>query len=152
VNVYVATSWRNPRQQEIVKLLRADGHEVYDFRDPSNYAFHWRDIDTWWDRWTPEQCRDALDHDLAVTSFRIDMAAMEAADVCVLLQPCGRSAHLEAGWFAAHPDKKLVILLHDGDPESMFKLADAICVTEVELLETLQGMRAEYKAGLPPFG
>jgi hypothetical protein len=152
MNIYVATSWRNPRQQEIVKLLRAQGYEVYDFRDPANYAFHWRHIDPGWDSWTPEQCRDALDHELALKSFASDKAAMEAAQVCVLVQPCGRSAHLEAGWFAACPNKKLVILLHDGDPEAMFKLADAICATTEELLAMLDGMRREYDAWLPPFG
>lgn len=138
MNVYVATSWRNPRQQEIVKLLRAQGYDVYDFRDPSNFSFHWRQIDRRWRDWTPEQCRAALDHGLACKSFSSDKAAMEKADVCVLVQPCGRSAHLEAGWFGAQPDKRLIILLADGDPESMFKLADALCVTDEELLTALQ--------------
>lgn len=32
--IYVASSWRNSIQAEIVAALRAEGHEVYDFRNP----------------------------------------------------------------------------------------------------------------------
>ena len=31
---YVASSWRNPFQQEVVNILRDLGHEVYDFKNP----------------------------------------------------------------------------------------------------------------------
>ncbi len=30
MKIYVASSWRNQFQQEVVALLRAEGHEVYD--------------------------------------------------------------------------------------------------------------------------
>ena len=30
MKVYVASSWRNERQQEIVRALREAGHDVYD--------------------------------------------------------------------------------------------------------------------------
>lgn len=32
--IYVASSWRNPYFPEVVKRLRAEGHDVYDFRNP----------------------------------------------------------------------------------------------------------------------
>lgn len=32
--IYVASSWRNPFQQEVVNILRDLGHEVYDFKNP----------------------------------------------------------------------------------------------------------------------
>jgi hypothetical protein len=34
VKIYVASSWRNGQQQDVVARLRAAGHEVYDFRAP----------------------------------------------------------------------------------------------------------------------
>jgi hypothetical protein len=33
--IYLASSWRNERQPELVRILREAGHEVYDFRNPA---------------------------------------------------------------------------------------------------------------------
>lgn len=38
--IYVASSWKNERLDEVVKALRADGHDVYDFRE---HSFEWRE-------------------------------------------------------------------------------------------------------------
>ena len=47
--IYVATSWRNEEQPNMVNMLRADGHEVYDFRNPPGQAgFGWEQIDPEW--------------------------------------------------------------------------------------------------------
>ena len=35
MNIYVASSWRNAYQPEVVARLRSEGHSVYDFRNPS---------------------------------------------------------------------------------------------------------------------
>jgi hypothetical protein len=37
--------WRNPLQAGVVAVLRAAGHEVYDFKNPhaGNHGFHWSD-------------------------------------------------------------------------------------------------------------
>lgn len=32
--IYVASSWRNVFQQDVVGILRDLGHEVYDFKNP----------------------------------------------------------------------------------------------------------------------
>lgn len=34
MKIYVASSWRNNRQPDVVKFLRDLGHEVYDFKNP----------------------------------------------------------------------------------------------------------------------
>ena len=34
--IYVASSWRNKYQPEVVTALRKAGHEVYDFRNPKD--------------------------------------------------------------------------------------------------------------------
>jgi hypothetical protein len=53
---------------------------------------------------------------------------MEWADTCVLVLPCGRSAHLEAGWFCGQ-GKRCIILTRDGEePELMALLATDICI------------------------
>lgn len=44
--IYIASSWRNSYQQDVVSFLRNKGHEVYDFRNPphGNGGFQWSDI------------------------------------------------------------------------------------------------------------
>ena len=48
--IYVASSWRNDNQPEVVEKLKDAGHEVYDFRHPSvdNNGFGWSEIDPDW--------------------------------------------------------------------------------------------------------
>ena len=138
MKVYVASSWRNTHQSLVVDALRAIGDEVYDFRNPPKRGrgFHWSDIDENWQLWSPEKYRDSLDHDVAVSGFESDLDAMEWADAFVLVMPCGRSAHLEMGW-ACGRGKKTIILLDNGEPELMNKLADHICVSLAEVIKAL---------------
>ena len=101
--IYVASSWRNEFQPEVVKTLRALGHEVYDFRNPPHGrgGFQWSSIGEDWLEWSAEQYRENLNHPIAEAGFKSDLDAMLACDVCVLVLPCGRSAHTEAGWYSA---------------------------------------------------
>ena len=125
MKIYVASSWRNEYQQAIVADLRDHGHEVYDFKNPpGRTGFSWREIDDNWQRWTPKQYLAALHTKEAAAGFKSDFDAMKAADACVLALPCGRSAHLEAGWFTG-AGKPLFVLtgLALGEPELMYLLA-----------------------------
>ncbi|MFW5920202.1 MAG: hypothetical protein ACOCUS_00075, partial [Polyangiales bacterium] len=72
--------------------------------------------------WTPVHFRQALRHPIAVDGFESDRAGLEWCDRLVLLLPCGRSAHLEAGW-AAGSGRPVHVLLADGEPELMYLLA-----------------------------
>jgi hypothetical protein len=139
--IYLASSWRNERQPAVVALLRGAGHEVYDFRNPrpGQPGFRWSEVDPGWQEFSPEAFRAALAHPSAVRGYARDFDAMQWADTCVLLLPCGRSAHLEAGWFAG-AGRRLVIMLAPGqEPDLMYKLASTICVTEQELLAAVNG-------------
>jgi len=135
MNIYVASSWRNEQQPSVVHALRSEGHEVYDFRhpDPGDNGFAWSDIDPDWQRWTPDQFRKQLDHPIAKIGYSKDWSAMQHADAFVLVMPCGRSAHLEAGW-AIGAGKPTAILLSDGEPELMYKLASSILLTIDEVV------------------
>ena len=73
----------------------------------------------------------------AVRQFHNDIKAMEACDACVLVLPCGRSAHTEAGWFAGRGKKTVVYIPERLEPELMYKLFDGVCCTMEELVETL---------------
>ena len=137
--VYVASSWRNPYQPEVVACLRTAGHEVYDFRNPEENpgGFHWADVDPDWQEWTAREYIDHLDHPVAEKGFGADLRAMKWADCCVLVLPCGRSAHTEAGWFAGRGLKTIVYIPEKQEPELMYKLFDAVVDTVDGILKLL---------------
>ena len=138
--IYLASSWRNPRQPESVSALRGAGHEVYDFRNPFNAdgGFAWSDIDPDWENWTAKEYRsNLLNNPIASHGFINDLRAMQWADVCVLLLPCGRSAHLEAGWFCGQGKRCIILTLDGEEPELMALLATDICVDMQEVIGLL---------------
>jgi NTP pyrophosphatase (non-canonical NTP hydrolase) len=141
-NIYVASSWRNPIQQEIVRVLRGAGHAVYDFRNPTpdNYGFSWSAVNPDWLKWTPEQFITELysGHQAIEHGFAFDKNALDWADTCVLVLPCGRSAHLEAG-YAAGQGKLTLFFLHPDkfEPELMYLLGHGCVTTHATLLEKL---------------
>lgn len=136
MKIYVASSWRNPYQQEVVARLRAAGHEVYDFRNPApgNHGFGWREIHPNWQQWTPEEFRAALDDPIARAGFRLDMDSLEAADACVLVLPCGRSAHLELGYAVGNHSLTAVLMPEQSEPELMYRMVGKIALSVDELI------------------
>jgi hypothetical protein len=127
LRVYVASSWRNEYQPDVVKYLRTiEGVVVYDFKDPeTSKSFHWSQIDQEWKKWGFQEYMMALDHPLAVSGFKSDMGALEWCDVCVLVLPCGKSAHLELGWAAGRGKRTAIYYPPDVpmDPELMSNMA-----------------------------
>lgn len=124
--IYLASSWRNPYQAEVLKALRDAGHEVYDFKNPSpgNNGFSWAEIDPNWQRWKFEDYRQALKTDIAQRGFTADFSAMQWADTCVLLWPAGRSAHLEYGWACGAFKRTAILAYGENEPELMVMLGD----------------------------
>lgn len=143
MKIYVASSWRNEaRQQYVVQALREEGHEVYDFRnpEPGDQGFAWRQINANRDWLTdPEQFRDGLSHPIAERGFALDMGALRSCDACVLVLPCGRSAHLELGW-AAGAGRPTIVLLDDplSEPELMYKMCAVLALSVTEVVLTLR--------------
>ena len=128
LSIYVASSWRNGYFPEVVKRLREAGFDVYDFRNPpsGDHGFKWGSIDPDYMEWSPEKYREMLQHPYAQRQFGNDIKAMEACNACVLVLPCGRSAHTEAGWFAGRGKKVLVYIPEKQEPELMYKLFDEV--------------------------
>ncbi len=137
--IYVASSWRNQYFPAVVEALRQAGHEVYDFRNPPHggNGFRWTDVDPDAMDWTFEEYAEGLHHPLAERQFQADMDALEWASVCVLLLPCGRSAHTEAGWMAGAGKRVLVLIPEKSEPELMYKLFDGVAGSIPELLRML---------------
>lgn len=142
--VYVASSWRCEAQADVVQALRAAEIECYDFKNPNdqNTGFHWSEVMPSFD--SKKQLCDQGDYLLALTEprsiegFGSDMDAMRKADTCVLVLPCGRSAHLELGWFVGKGKQTIVLL--DGPvvtPELMYLMVDHIATSVEEVVAML---------------
>lgn len=143
--IYVASSWRNEGQPQVVKFLLGLGCEVYDFRnpEPGQHGFAWSSIDPNWKNWTVRQYREALDHPVAKQGWKLDINAMYWCDICVLALPAGRSASYELGWCIG-AGKQGIVYLPEGsvfEPELMFRQA-RIVVTLDELREAIQSIPA----------
>lgn len=138
--IYVASSWRNEHQQSLVNELRLFGYEVYDFKHPNgDPGFQWTNIDVNWQNWNMKQYREALKDDYAKFGFNRDFDAMKESDICVLCLPCGRSAHLEAGWMKG-AGKKVIAYIPNGveiEPELMYGLLDGIAINIEEVLHLI---------------
>lgn len=137
--IYVASSWRNEFYPEVIKRLEEKGHDVYDFRNPPHggEGFHWTDVDPNAMKWTFEEFAEGLKHPLAERQFNADIFAMEWADTCVLVLPCGRSAHTEAGWMAGAGKRVIVYIPEMQEPELMYKLFTTVVGDIDQLLHAL---------------
>lgn len=140
-NIYVASSWRNKYQPEVVAELRKHDFDVYDFRnpEPGDHGFHWHDIDQNWQEWTPEQYISNLGNPIALKGFGKDYNAMLRADACVLVLPCGRSAHLEAGWFIGAVKKTIIYIPEKIEPELMYKMTTHVYDKMEDVIRALKG-------------
>ena len=119
--IYLASSWRNVHQAELISVLRDANFEVYDFKNPQIQGppgapaegFPWLQLDRDWDHNRENMLlryRAMLAHPVAQAGFDADFNAMKWADTCVIALPSGRSAHLEAGWMSG-AGKKLVVYM-----------------------------------------
>ncbi|MBP5334415.1 MAG: hypothetical protein J6Y61_01350 [Bacteroidales bacterium] len=138
--IYVASSWRNKYYPQVVQRLREAGHEVYDFRNPPHggNGFRWTDIDPNAPDWDFNEYAQGLHHPKAQRQFQADMEALEWADTCVLVLPCGRSAHTEAGWMAGARRRVIAYIPEMVEPELMYKLFDGVVGELEELVKALE--------------
>lgn len=134
-SIYVASSWRNPMQPLVVKHLRDRGHTVYDFRnpEPGDSGFSWKQIPEAPDAptWKASDLRRVLKTPIAQRGFLLDFNGMRSSEICVLLLPSGRSAHIEAGWFTGQGRPLIVLAPGLEEPELMYLLGGGIVVSSL---------------------
>ncbi len=138
MKIYVASSWRNAYQPGVVQRLRELGHEVYDFRGPGDGwggsgtgpgGFSWSEIDPEWkEAWPTNVNRyiEGLNHPRAVEGFRRDMDALQVADACIMVMPCGPSASMEMGWAVGARKLVAVFMPEIREPDLMVKMAPVV--------------------------
>ncbi len=91
-------------------------------------GFHWSAVDPEWQNWPQDVPRylKGLDHPHAIEGFNRDMSALKAADACILVNPCGQSAHAELGWAAGAGKLTAAYCPEIREPELMLKMAGHI--------------------------
>ena len=101
--IYVASSWRNPYDEQVVKRLREEGHEVYDFRNPPHggNGFHWTDVDENAPDWTFEEYAEGLSHPPSVSSRPIWTLWSGPTLVCLSFLAAAVPTLKPDGWPAA---------------------------------------------------
>lgn len=133
--IYVSSSWKNEHQPMLVEGLRRRGHKVYDFRHPEG-----RDDCNVWESVSerlgvgkeyllgavpPRLFRSMLLDEEAMSRFNEHFNAMQDADTCILLLPCGRSSHVEAGYMNGLGKRVFVMdTSEESTPELMYLMFD----------------------------
>lgn len=145
--IYVASSWRNEHQPLVVRVLRGSGVDCYDFRNPAEgeRGFSWQQAGgrsyEHGDLWKPHEILQTLEHPVAKHGFGLDFGAMKRAKGCVLVMPCGRSAHIEAGFFVGAGRPLHVLLMEPAEPELMWRMAyesgGSVCMSFDALLAAI---------------
>jgi hypothetical protein len=142
LRIYVASSWRNQLQPNIVTKLRDWGHDVYDFRNPpGRTGFGWKQTDPEWQDGahpTPQAYRKMLEHPIAIAGHKSDLDALNWCDVCVYVRPCGCSASWELGYAMGKGKPCFVVQYEPAEPELMFRGA-TIIATPAEFREVFEG-------------
>lgn len=134
MRIYVASSWRNDFQPAVVDRLRAQGHDVYDFKDSD--GFSWREVsDVDESDWDFTGWMNALDHPAAERGFARDMSALATAHRCVMVLPCGRSAHLEAGYAIGQRIPTAILCPRYDGADLMVKMADLVTDSLAEVCD-----------------
>lgn len=143
LRIYVASSWRNNFQPGVVVALRADGHDVYDFKDSE--GFHWSEVDPDWKDWTPQAYLKGLDHPCAERGFKRDMDALNWCEACVYVMPCGPSASMEMGYARGSGKPVVVYVPALREPDLMVKMASFITddLDKVRSLFRFEGVEGE---------
>jgi len=130
MKIYIASSWKNvDLVRALADHLRSRGHLVYDFTDGENrpdglgtFVFNASEL-LGMDR-SKIDWLEFLEHPATKKAFKNDKAGIDWADLLILINPSGRSSHLEAG-YAAGKGKRVLVYgdLPPGEFDVMYLLA-----------------------------
>lgn len=125
--IYIATSWKMAEFAiNIALALRYKGHEVDCFCDDSHGRFIF-DIKDEISNYENLTNIEFLREEKAKRAFKEDKKWIEWCNALILLLPCGKSSHLEAG-YAKGIGKEIIIIgaFPKGDLDVMYGFADSL--------------------------
>lgn len=138
--IYIAGSMRNPKIPLIANELEArTDHEAF-------AAWHavGPDADTFWRDYEMTRrpgitMKEAVGGYLAQHTFTFDKFHIDRSDALVMVLPCGRSAHIEAGYSVGQG--KPTFALFEGEPDRfdiMYNFFTGLALNTDELVEMLR--------------
>lgn len=135
--IYLIGSLRNPRIPEVAADLRAAGLDVFDdwYAAGANADDEWRAYEMGRGRTYPQ----ALLCPAAQHVFTFDLQHLLRATIAVLVQPAGRSAHLELGWMLGKGKRGYVLLESEARWDVMLNFANGVFSTTDQLIARLKG-------------
>lgn len=128
MRVYVAGSFKNQTAiREIGNKLRAKGHQCYVFCDEHEFTYTLSQElrrDPQLATLTPQ----AIEKNATLIAIgHRNWMQLKVCDVLVLVLPCGRSAHLEAGWMVGKNRRVYVIgPMRPNEFDAMYVMVDGI--------------------------
>ena len=132
--IYIASSWKNQNQVlALATRLELEGFEVDAFcrSTDKRYAFHWSEmVDSEFELMNYDAI-SFIDDPKVQRAYNEDKKWLDWANCVVMLMPCGRSSHLEAGY--GKGQGKRVFLYGEfakGEFDVMYALADGLFRTE----------------------
>jgi hypothetical protein len=143
LRLYVASSWKNKLLDRLFTMLAQHGHLAYDFRHADNIAsFSFKNYGVK-DTTDPETARSLIHMAPSRAQLQRDLEAIRTCDVLVLVNPCGRSAHWEAG-MAVQMGKRVVVLQDKNEPDLLYATADRVVTSLNELINVLDEIAWEH--------
>lgn len=126
--IYIASSGENQYFPNVVNRLRDCGHKIYDFRNPprDKSFFTLQGIYSKEEKKSVFQYKQRLQHSDSDEQFNAHLDALNWADICFLILPCGRNALIEAGWMKGIGKKVIAYVPVMHETELMYQLFDII--------------------------
>ena len=127
MKIYVASSWSTAYHPKVVKLLREQGHQVYDYRaDGPALGEQWNFTKEGVDY---QNITALFEIPQAKSTYQKDMLALQEAEAVICLLPSGRSAHIELG-YAIGTGKFTYLVWSDPElPDLMHRAVDGVVST-----------------------
>jgi len=128
--IYLASSWKNADLvRSLATYLEQQDLEVDAFcqATDSRYSFHWSELVDTEEELQRYDALSFLADPRVQRAFTEDKRWLDWADTIVMVMPCGRSSHLEAG-YAKGQGKRLFIYgeFPKGEFDVMYGLADGL--------------------------
>ena len=142
--IYIASSWKNQQAVlELAETLELHGFEVDAFcrATDQRYAFHWSEFMDDKIELLKYDAVSFINDPKVQRAFAEDKKWLDWSDTVIMLMPCGRSSHLEAG-YAKGQGKRLFIYgeFLKGEFDVMYGFAEGLFRTE-ELDHLIESLR-----------
>jgi hypothetical protein len=161
MKIYLAGSWRYAETiREYLKYFRKqERFEVDCFCDQEGgrIGFNIREcLERWGDDVRNVDAITALEHPAVADKFHIAFAEdkkwLDWCECVVMMMPCGKSAHLEAGYVKGQGKLLFIYWMADlvkGEFDNMYQFADGMFRNDnlYGLIETIKSYDNEYKRG-----